>query len=134
MSRFEQFIQERIYLQNVSPRTIDWYHQVFKWLEKYPLTEQGLNRAASGLETVESRTITVRINRPFDRVYEFLANPANWNQWAFGLGKNIRRSNDGWIADSDGASRRCAPRQIALAWWITPSCALRASVCVCPCD
>jgi hypothetical protein len=44
----------------------------------------------------------VRINRPFDKVYEFLADPANWNQWAFGLGKNIRRSADGWIADADG--------------------------------
>jgi hypothetical protein len=51
--------------------------------------------------TVESRTITVRIDRPFDKVYEFLVNPANWNQWAFGLGKNIRRSQEGWMADSD---------------------------------
>ena len=52
--------------------------------------------------TVESRTITVRIDRPFDEVYEFLVDPANWNQWAFGLGRNIRRSQDGWMADSDG--------------------------------
>ena len=50
--------------------------------------------------TVESRTLTVRIDRPFDKVYEFLVDPANWNQWAFGLGKNIRHSQDGWIADS----------------------------------
>jgi hypothetical protein len=41
--------------------------------------------------TVESRAITVRIDR------------ANWNQWAFGLGKNIRHSQDGWIADSGSA-------------------------------
>lgn len=63
-------------------------------------------------ETVESRAITVRIDRPFGKVYEFLVNPANWNQWAFGLGKNIRRSKDGWIADSDGriASVRFTPR------------------------
>jgi hypothetical protein len=52
--------------------------------------------------TVESRTISVRIDRPFDKVYEFLVDPSKWNQWAFGLGKNIRRSQDGWIADSDG--------------------------------
>jgi hypothetical protein len=66
----------------------------------------------AGLETVESRTITVRIDRPFDKVYEFLVNPANWNQWAFGLGKNIRQSKDGWIADSDGgaASVRFTPQ------------------------
>src|SRR5512140_971008 len=47
--------------------------------------------------TVESRTITVRIDRPFGKVYEFLVDPTNWNQWAFGLGRNIRRSQDGWI-------------------------------------
>lgn len=57
-------------------------------------------------ETVESRTITVRIHRPFSTVFEFLADPANWNQWAFGLGKNIRQSKDGWIADSDGGIAR----------------------------
>ena len=56
--------------------------------------------------TVESRTITVRIDRPFDKVYEFLVDPANWNQWASGLGKNIRRSQDVWIADSDGGVAR----------------------------
>ena len=52
--------------------------------------------------TVESRVITVRINRPFDQVYGFLADPSNWNKWALGLGRNIRRSQDGWIADSGG--------------------------------
>jgi len=52
--------------------------------------------------TVESRTIAVRIDRPFDEAYEFLVVPTNWNQWAFGLGRNIRRAQDGWIADSDG--------------------------------
>jgi hypothetical protein len=62
--------------------------------------------AAAKPETVESRGITVRIDRPFDNVYEFLADAANWNQWAFGLGKNIRRSKDGWIADSDGGIAR----------------------------
>lgn len=56
--------------------------------------------------TVESRVIAVRIDRPFDHVYGFLVDPANWNQWAFGLGKNIRRSGNGWIADSDGGVSR----------------------------
>jgi hypothetical protein len=49
MPEFEQFIQERIYLQNVSPRTVDWYRQTFKWLEKYPLTEQGLKELVVGM-------------------------------------------------------------------------------------
>jgi integrase/recombinase XerD len=29
---FEEFIEERQYLQNVSPRTIEWYRESFKWL------------------------------------------------------------------------------------------------------
>lgn len=29
---FERFIQERLYLQNVSPRTVEWYRESFKWL------------------------------------------------------------------------------------------------------
>jgi integrase/recombinase XerD len=49
MPDFEQFIQERIYLQNVSPRTVDWYRQTFKWLEKYPLTEEGLKSLVVGM-------------------------------------------------------------------------------------
>src|ERR1700690_2315802 len=31
-SMFEQFIKERQYLQNVSPRTVEWYRESFKWL------------------------------------------------------------------------------------------------------
>jgi hypothetical protein len=62
--------------------------------------------------TVESRTITVRIDRPFDQVYGFLVDPANWNQWAFGLGKNLRQSSSGWVTDSGGATAnvRFTPR------------------------
>jgi hypothetical protein len=53
--------------------------------------------------TIESRTLSVRIERPFAAVYEFLVDPANWNKWAYGLGNSLRRSGDGWIADSDGS-------------------------------
>jgi hypothetical protein len=68
--------------------------------------------AGSQATTVESRTITVRIDQPFDKVYEFLVDPIHWNQWAFGLGKNIRHSKDGWIADDNGgvASVQFTPR------------------------
>jgi hypothetical protein len=58
--------------------------------------------ASQGKATIESRTLSVRIDQPFARVYEFLVDPANWNKWAFGLGKSLRRSDGGWIADSDG--------------------------------
>ena len=53
-------------------------------------------------DTIESRTLSVRIDRPLASVYEFLVDPAKWDQWAFGLGKSLRRSDDGWIANSDG--------------------------------
>jgi len=52
--------------------------------------------------TIESRTLSVRIDQPIAKVYEFLVDPAKWNKWAFGLGKSLRRSDGGWIADSDG--------------------------------
>lgn len=52
--------------------------------------------------TAESRTVSVRINRPFHVVYDFLAVPENWNSWAAGLGKSIRRAKEGWVADSSG--------------------------------
>src|SRR5215475_438592 len=57
--------------------------------------------ASQGNATIESRTFSVRIDQPFAKVYEFLVDPANWNKWAFGLGKSLRRSDGGWIADSD---------------------------------
>ena len=44
----------------------------------------------------------MRIDRPLAAAYEFLVDPANWNQWAFGLGTSLRRSDTGWIADSAG--------------------------------
>lgn len=55
---------------------------------------------ANAAATVESRTVSVRISRPLQVVYDFLAVPENWNSWAAGLGKSIRRASDGWVADS----------------------------------
>ena len=54
--------------------------------------------------TIESRNLSVRIDQPFARVYEFMVDPAHWNQWAFGLGKSLRQSGGEWIADSDGGT------------------------------
>lgn len=56
---------------------------------------------AIGRPTIESKTLSVRIDQRFARVYEFLVDPAHWNAWAFGLGKSLRQSGGGWIADSD---------------------------------
>ena len=46
---FEQFIKERKYLQNVSPRTVEWYEQTFKWLGKYEPTEAGCKAFIIGM-------------------------------------------------------------------------------------
>ena len=32
LPRFQRFTQERKYLKNVSPRTIEWYEQSLRWL------------------------------------------------------------------------------------------------------
>ncbi|MGB9236083.1 MAG: tyrosine-type recombinase/integrase [Terriglobales bacterium] len=39
MNRFEQFLRERTYLSNVSPRTIEWHEQSLKWLTVEQPTE-----------------------------------------------------------------------------------------------
>jgi hypothetical protein len=52
----------------------------------YAVDARAQNDPAARPETVESRTITVRIDRPFDTVFDFLS--------------------DGWIADSDGGIAR----------------------------
>ena len=44
--------------------------------------------ASQGKATIESRTLSVRIDQPFARVYEFLVYPANWNKWACGHSSN----------------------------------------------
>jgi uncharacterized protein YndB with AHSA1/START domain len=51
-------------------------------------------------DTLESRTITVRIARPCHEVYDFLAEPANFPRWASGLGRSLARVNGEWIADT----------------------------------
>lgn len=79
---------------------------------KYLSASRRNSQSAPAPMTVESRTVGVRINRPFSVVYDFLAAPENWNSWAAGLGKSIRRSSDGWVADSsDGQLKvRFTPR------------------------
>jgi integrase/recombinase XerD len=46
---FEQFIKERKFLHNVSPRTIEWYEQTFNWLRKYEPTEAGCKAFVIGM-------------------------------------------------------------------------------------
>jgi integrase/recombinase XerD len=43
MQGFQQFIRERQYLHNVSPRTIEWYENSFRWLPCETPSQQQLN-------------------------------------------------------------------------------------------
>jgi hypothetical protein len=42
LNQFERFIHERKYLKNVSPRTLQWYAESFKWLATEVPTEDDL--------------------------------------------------------------------------------------------
>ncbi len=49
---------------------------------------------------LESRTLTVSINRPPEQVYEFVSNPENLARWATGLCKSVRKANGEWIVET----------------------------------
>jgi hypothetical protein len=47
-----------------------------------------------------SRTLSISIDRPPDKVYDFIANPENLPKWAAGLCKSVRKANADWIAET----------------------------------
>lgn len=49
---------------------------------------------------LQSRTLSVSINCPRDRVYAFVSNPENFPRWAAGLCKSVRKSDTGWIVET----------------------------------
>lgn len=49
---------------------------------------------------LKARTLTVSIDCPPDRVYEFVANPENLPKWAAGLGRSVRREGSEWIVET----------------------------------
>ena len=48
----------------------------------------------------KSLHLSVSINCPADKVYEFASNPENLPKWASGLSGSINNVNGGWVADS----------------------------------
>ena len=50
--------------------------------------------------TYESRTISIRINRPADMVYDFMSVPENLPKWASGLGKSLTKTDGEWITET----------------------------------
>jgi len=47
-----------------------------------------------------SRTLSVSVECPADRVYAFRSNPENLPKWANGLCRSVRRSNADWIVET----------------------------------
>lgn len=52
------------------------------------------------MATMESRTLSVRIDRDLRDVYDFVSLPENFPRWATGLGTSIAKVNDEWIAQT----------------------------------
>lgn len=50
--------------------------------------------------TLESRTLSVRIDRPLQEVYAFASLPENLPKWAAGLGTSISLVRGEWIAET----------------------------------
>lgn len=51
--------------------------------------------------TLPAKQVSVSINAPFDKVYNFISDPMNLPKWASGLSKShIEKSGDLWVADS----------------------------------
>ncbi|MEO8393558.1 MAG: SRPBCC family protein [Chloroflexota bacterium] len=49
------------------------------------------------MSTLEAHHISIAINRPFAEVNDFLSLPANFEQWAAGLGKGFKQVNGEWV-------------------------------------
>jgi hypothetical protein len=45
-----------------------------------------------------ARTLGITIERPWEEVYRFLAEPMNYPAWASGLGNSMTPAGDHWIA------------------------------------
>jgi Polyketide cyclase / dehydrase and lipid transport len=53
------------------------------------------------MSTMRVRHIGVTIDRPFDEVFAFLAEPANFERWASGLGRGLTHIEErSWRVDS----------------------------------
>ncbi len=74
---FEQFVKERIYLKNVSHRTVDFYWDCWNSFKRYggQLTKQGLNKYVvnmrkAGVKPVSCNTYISGMNAYFNWLHE----------------------------------------------------------------
>jgi hypothetical protein len=56
--------------------------------------------------TYTSRTVGITIDRPWQEVYAYAADPANMPHWAAGLGSDFAPEGDYWVARQDGNAIR----------------------------
>jgi hypothetical protein len=55
------------------------------------------------MTTNRSRTLSVTIDRPWQEVYDFAADPGNMTQWAAGLGSSFSEEAENvWVARQEG--------------------------------
>jgi hypothetical protein len=52
------------------------------------------------MTTFRAKHISVSINKPAGQVYDFVSDPENLPKWASGLSSSVKKSGDGWIAES----------------------------------
>lgn len=55
---------------------------------------------------MQSKTLSIYIERPQSQVYEFLAEPAHFAQWASGLGNGLQPDGGDWIAQTEAGPVR----------------------------
>lgn len=48
----------------------------------------------------KSRHVSISINHPANKVYEFASNPENLPKWAAGISGSVKNVNGDWIAES----------------------------------
>jgi hypothetical protein len=49
---------------------------------------------------LRSKTVSVSIERPPARVYDFVANPENFSQWVTSFVRSVRRAGADWILET----------------------------------
>lgn len=54
IEQFEQFIKERQFISNVSPRTIQWYRESFAWLDNPEPTNDELKALVIRMRDMDS--------------------------------------------------------------------------------
>ncbi len=66
------------------------------------------------MPTLRSSTLSVSIERPWQEVYAYAADPTNMPRWAAGLGQGFERDGDDWVFREPGGN-------LARLWFTPPN-------------